>query len=121
ATATTKARAAGVAGQTRFIVGDVTCLGDYPIPLCTFALDMGCFHGLKPDQQAHYAAGLAAHLMPGALYMLYAAEPLREGGIHFGVTREQVAEVFGHRFDIQRVEAGKFRNGRSNWYWMTLR
>jgi SAM-dependent methyltransferase len=121
ATAAEKARQAGAAGQTRFLVGDVTKLGRLGLPLCAFALDMGCFHGLSTEQQGHYAAGLSTQLTPGGRFMLYAADPLKEGGFRFGVAREQVELVFAPRFEITRTERGKFRSGGSTWYWMRLR
>jgi SAM-dependent methyltransferase len=122
AKATEKARQAGVADQTRFFVADVTQLSGLGLPLCAFALDMGCFHGLNLEQQGRYAAGLAAQLVPGGRFMLYAADPLREGGFRFGVTRAQVEQVFAPRFAITRAERGQFRPGgpASTWYWMTI-
>ena len=119
AAAKEKARQAGLASQTRFLVADVTRLPELNLPPCAFALDMGCFHGLSPDQQTRYAAGLSAQLIPGARYMLYAADPLIEDGFHFGVGREQVERVFSPGFAITRAERGKFRRGESTWYWMT--
>ena len=119
AAATEKARQAGVAGRTRFIVGDVTRLSSFGLPPCAFALDMGCFHGLNPEQQARYAAGLYAQLIPGGRYMLYAAHPISEGGVHFGLTPQQVEHVFSPRFAITHTEQGQFGRGTSTWYWMT--
>jgi SAM-dependent methyltransferase len=120
AAAADKARRAGVADQTRFLVGDVTKLSGLGLPPCAFALDMGCFHGLNPEQQSRYAAGLAAQLLPSGRFMLYAADPLKEVGFRFGVAREQVERVFAPRCEITRTERGKFRSGGSTWYWMRL-
>jgi cyclopropane fatty-acyl-phospholipid synthase-like methyltransferase len=116
-----KARQAGVAAQTRFQVGDVTHLPELGFPACGFALDMGCFHGLSLEQQGRYAAGLAAQLAPGGRFMLYAADPLTEGFVRFGSSREQVERVFSPRFAITRAERGKFGRGASTWYWMSLK
>jgi cyclopropane fatty-acyl-phospholipid synthase-like methyltransferase len=116
-----KARQAGVAAQTQFRVGDVTRLAEFGFPACGFALDMGCFHGLNPEQQTRYAAGLAAQLAPGGRFMLYAADPLKEGVVRFGVAREQVERVFSPSFAITRAERGKFGRGASTWYCMSLK
>jgi SAM-dependent methyltransferase len=116
--ATQAARKAGVAGQTRFLVADVTDLGKLGLPGCGFALDMGCFHSLSIEKQRRYAAGLATQLLPGGRYMLYAADPRQEAGFRFGVSRRQVQEVFAPWFEIMRTKPGKFRDGTSTWYWM---
>jgi len=116
-----KARQAGLADQTRFFVADVTHLPQLGLPPCAFALDIGCFHDLHPNQQTRYAAALAAQLIPGGRYMLYAADPLREGGVRFGVTRQQVERVFAPAFTITHTERGPFGKGLSTWYWMTKR
>jgi SAM-dependent methyltransferase len=120
AAAREKARQAGVASQTQFLVADVTDLAKLGLPLCAFAMDMGCFHSLNVEQQRRYAAGLAAQLLPGGRFMLYAADPRNEAGYRFGVSVQQVQAVFAPRFDITRTEPGRFRTGTSTWYWMTL-
>ena len=114
-----KARQAGVDGQTQFLVGDVSNLSQLGLPPCALALDIGCFHGLNAEQQRRCAAGLAAQLLPGGRYMLYAMDPHPEAGYRFGVTEQQVRAVFSPSFDITRAEHGTFRRGTSTWYWMT--
>ena len=37
-----------------------------------FALDVGCFHAVSPDRQRTYVDSLAARLLPGAYFLLYA-------------------------------------------------
>jgi SAM-dependent methyltransferase len=48
-----KAQKAGVSAQTGFIVGDVTRLKELNLPRVSYALDMGCFHGLKLTGSAY--------------------------------------------------------------------
>jgi len=115
------AQAAGVAGQTQFYVADVAELGRLGLPACAFALDMGCFHGLNAEQQRRYVAGLAALLVPGGRYMLYVLQPHSEGGYRFGVTAQQVTDVFSPQFEITRTEQGSMNHKPSAWYWMTRR
>jgi len=113
-----KARQAGVSDRVQFYVADVTRLSQLDLPRCAFALDMGCFHGLSPEGQHHYAEGLAAVLLPGARYMLYALDPRKQAGISFGILPEQVQSVFAPNFEILRVERGSFWNTGSTWFWM---
>lgn len=119
--ATQAAQKAELAEQAHFFVADVTNLSRLKLPPCAFALDMGCFHGLRAEQQRRYAAGLTAQLSPGGRYMLYAMDPHPEAGNRFGVSEQQVRAVFSPSFDITRAEHGTFRRGTSTWYWMTLK
>lgn len=114
-----KSQQAGVSDKTRFIKADVTRLNELNLPRCSFALDMGCFHGLNPDGQVKYAQGLAGLLIPGARYLLYVLEPHKDAGVSFGVTAEYVQAVFGPWFAIDRTESGAFWARKSNWFWMT--
>src|SRR5947208_2787916 len=49
-----KAKHAGLAARTQFMVADVSQLDKLNLPRCSFALDMGCFHGLSPQEQLRY-------------------------------------------------------------------
>lgn len=118
ASARSKARQAGCAELTRFYVGDVTRLDGLDIPRCAFALDMGCFHGLSLDGQRRYAEALAAILIPGGRYLLYVLDPRKELGVSFGMTPEQVREIFEPGFEILRVERGAYWTERSTWFSM---
>lgn len=57
-----------------FCQGDVTDLGFLHVQ-ATLAVDIGCFHATPLERRAVYIASLADHLLPGALYLLYAFEP----------------------------------------------
>jgi cyclopropane fatty-acyl-phospholipid synthase-like methyltransferase len=113
-----KAQQAGVAERARFQVADVTRLNEMDLPRSAFALDMGCFHGLSPDGQRRYAAGLAKTLVPGGRYMLYTLDPRKEAGFSFGMQPEAVEAALAPWFDIVRVERGSFWSRRSTWFWM---
>jgi SAM-dependent methyltransferase len=118
------ARKSGLTNQVKFFVADVTNLSQLRLPRCAFALDMGCFHGLNPEQRRRYAAALADQLLPGARYMLYCLDPGQEATFRFGVTMQQVNEVFAAGFETTRIERGNNARagtpGRgSTWYWMT--
>jgi cyclopropane fatty-acyl-phospholipid synthase-like methyltransferase len=113
-----KAQQAGVAGQTRFQVADVTRLDELHLPVVGFALDMGCFHGLSQAGRSRYAEELAKIMVAGGRYLLYTLDPRKEGGISFGIQPEVVKEVFAPWFDITRVERGAFWARGSTWFWM---
>lgn len=72
-------RAATAAALPAFFCrGDVSDLGFLSIR-ATFALDIGCFHGVPLERRPAYVASLADHLAPGAAYLLYAFEPFLGG------------------------------------------
>ena len=54
-----------------FCLADVTDLGFLRV-CASFALDVGCFHAIHPDRRSLYIESLAARLLPGALFLLYA-------------------------------------------------
>lgn len=60
--------------QAYFCLADVSDLAFLQVR-GTLALDIGCFHALPVERRASYIASLAAHLLPGAFYLLYAFEP----------------------------------------------
>lgn len=113
-----KAQQAGVSERTQFQVADVTQLGKMELPRCSFALDMGCFHGLSPDGQRRYVVGLANMLVPSGRYMLYTLDSRKEAGFSFGMQPEAVKPIFAPWFDILRVERGSFWARGSTWFWM---
>ncbi len=114
-----KAQQAGVQENVQFLVADVTRLAELDLPQCSFALDMGCFHGLGEDGQRRYVEALAGQLLPGGRVMLFTLDPRREAGISFGVLPGRVQELFSPWFEIERIERGSFRKKGSTWFWMT--
>jgi SAM-dependent methyltransferase len=115
-----KARRAGVRGETRFRVADVSRLDALDLPPFDFALDIGCLHALRPEQRRSYAAGLSAVVRPGAAYLLYALFP-REGSIGLmGLTPDGVRALFEPRFRVldvnQGVDSASEGERHSAWY-----
>jgi SAM-dependent methyltransferase len=113
-----KAQQAGISEGIRFEVADVTRLEALDLPEIAFALDMGCFHGLKPEAQRRYAAGLAGKIISGGCFLLLTLEPHREAGIKFGVEPETVKEVFAPWFVNKDVDESEFWTRSSTWYSM---
>jgi len=66
------ARAEGLPAY--FCLADVSDLSFLAIK-ASLAVDVGCFHSIPCTRRAVYIASLARHLVPGALYLLYAFEP----------------------------------------------
>jgi SAM-dependent methyltransferase len=114
-----KAQKAGLAERTQFYVADVTRLAELSLPPISFALDMGCFHGLSADGRARYVEGLARLMPPGGRFMLYTLDPQAEAGMSFGMSPEQVRAAFDATFDFAREERGSFWKRGSTWFWMT--
>jgi SAM-dependent methyltransferase len=113
-----KAQGADVAAH--FYAGDVTRLKAIPGLTGTFdlALDIGCFHSLKPERRKRYASGLVDRLRPGATYLLYAWGP-RQGRLQGrGVTPAEVKAIFAPHLQVLRVQQGEERGWPSAWYWL---
>lgn len=114
-----KAHAAGV--NVHFLQGDVTRLEKLPLtPPFTLFLDIGCFHGLAPDERPAYARGLARLAAPDALFLLYAFVPCCLHGHSMGLTPAEVMTTFAGIFQIEQVAwgSGDLAGARAAWYTM---
>lgn len=112
-----KARRAGVAGRTRFIVGDVRHLSQMDLGLLfDLAIDIGCGHVFSEDEWRYYADDLTRLVRPGGLVMLYAFRPTpdRPGGL----TPEQITGHFATAFRIVQMDLGDdwAADSGSAWY-----
>jgi SAM-dependent methyltransferase len=83
-----------------------------------FALDIGCFHAVSPDRRRPYVDSLAARLLPGAYYLLYAFEP--EPGLTDGPSGIGPREIalFIPYFVLRWGRHGLDRDRPSAWYLM---
>jgi SAM-dependent methyltransferase len=98
-----------------FCQGDVTDLGFVTVR-ATLSVDVGCFHAVASERRLAYIASLAEHLLPGALYLLYAFEPfLSEQGGPSGLSPADLA-AFAPRFVLRWAQHGFDRERRSAWY-----
>ena len=120
--ARTRAEAAGVAGQTRFIVSPVTQLADVQAPY-DLAIDIGCMHNMRGPDAARYAAEVARVLRPGGVYLLFAhlsGDPAVES--QFGMSEQFILDLFAEYMVLERIERGTTTVGESvwpsAWFWM---
>jgi|AMZC01.1.fsa_nt_AMZC01001237.1_6 SAM-dependent methyltransferase len=118
-----KARRAGVSGRTTFLSADVAhpdFLRDAePFDLL---IDVGCLHGLTPEQRQRYAAHLARLSKPGATYLLYAFMPrLGRDGRPMGIDRSEVETLLGAAFALIAYVPGQEVTTPVPSAWYTLR
>lgn len=81
-----------------------------------FALDIGCFHAVPPDVRSAYIASLAARLLPGAFYLLYALTCSAEDpAAPRGILPADVGRFAPH-FVLRWAQHGQDRERPSAWY-----
>ena len=72
-----QAEATALQSRTSFVQADVTALPFQQLNAC-YIVDIGCLHGLFPDQRPAYAQGVIANLASGGYYHLYAFDCLAD-------------------------------------------
>jgi SAM-dependent methyltransferase len=106
-----------------FCLADVADLGLLRVR-ASFALDVGCFHAIHPDRRSVYIESLAARLLPGAFFLLYALT-LSSAGTGAPTAGEEVgprgigpADIgrFAPDFVLRRAQHGQDRERPSAWY-----
>ncbi len=98
-----------------FCLGDVADLGFLRL-VAVLAVDIGCFHAIPPERRPAYIASLAAHLMPGAFYLLYAFEPTSADAVgRSGVSPTDLA-LFAPAFSLCWAQHGMDRDRPAAWY-----
>ncbi|MCX8068378.1 MAG: class I SAM-dependent methyltransferase [Anaerolineae bacterium] len=102
----------------RFHRADVTHLPFLREPF-DLVLDIGCLHGLPPEDRKRYAAEVHRLTRPGGLYLLYAFLP--RPGRPRSIAPEEVVRLFP-AFVLERREAGTDPSGPpAAWYWLRKR
>jgi SAM-dependent methyltransferase len=103
-----------------FHVADATRLDFLQTPY-DLAVDVGCLHSLRVEQQAAYARNLARLTCPGAVYLLYTFLPGDPNPRRRGIAPEELAERFSPAFAVESAAIGQDTgNGRRSG-WFTLR
>lgn len=105
-----RARAEEASASVRFLVGDVTRLGDLGLD-ASFDLvyDNKCFHGLPAIARPAYVAAVARACSPGGTFVLFALGPSsarRMLGLPSGIDQAEVRRLFGEAFELMRYTAG---------------
>ena len=89
-----RAGAAGVAERTTFMRDDVARMAEVPTsPPYDLVVDIGCFHGLRPDQQKSFADWVTRHTREDAVVVVHAVAPAyrcRTSGHRRGDARRQL-------------------------------
>ncbi|WP_454293920.1 class I SAM-dependent methyltransferase [Salana multivorans] len=78
----------------RFVVADVTRLGEVDLGTFDLFLDVGCFQGLDGSQRRDLADGVTAMAAPGATLLILAFGPSRYRRFVEGASQEEVERAF---------------------------
>lgn len=101
-----KAHAANVAA--RFLVGDVTRLGDLEFKrACTLVLDMGCLHSIPEARRDAYVAGVTAATAPGADFLVWGFYKAPTFLVNAHLTEEEVERRFDPGWRLVRAWGGE--------------
>ena len=83
----------GSSGAT-FVLADVTDLAAADLGTFDFFLDVGCFHGLNPEQRRAQGRGVTSLANPGATLLMLAFQPTKLPFIPDGATRADIEAAF---------------------------
>jgi len=116
-----KARQRQLARRAAFRVADVSgpnfLAGEEAFDL---VIDVGCLHGLAPEQREIVAAHLLRLTRPGAVYLLYAfmPRPSQDGSRQIGIDQAGLRALLGPAFAVVDVAVGEevTRPVPSGWY-----
>lgn len=97
-------RARQAAVSINFFRADITAL-QFLTESYTLAVDVGCAHGLAPEQWRLHHAELKRLLRPQALYLLYGR--LRQPADEWGLDESSLRTLFEDGFTLQSVVHGQ--------------
>lgn len=110
--------------RVHLLLGDVTRLPVAGLNAC-YVLDVGCLHGIPPEERDGYVAGVLANLAPGGYYQLYAfdrtAEPDSETERIRGMLANEVAERFAPALEVVEIERARPDRHPCRWYLLRRR
>lgn len=105
-----RARAEDSGASVRFLVGDVTRLGELRLGVSfDLVYDNKCFHGLPAVRRAEYVAAVGEACSPGGKFLLFALDPSsarRVLGLPPGIDQAEVRRLFGEAFEVTRYTPG---------------
>jgi SAM-dependent methyltransferase len=122
AVARQRARDAAMADRAHFHVATVNGLA-HLAPGYDLAIDVGCLHAQRSEDQRAYAAEVARLVAPGGLFVLFARVDAPGGDDSPpGLALITIRELFDADFDIERGELGHTvmpdDTWTSVWVWM---
>ena len=112
-----RARAARVLADFR--LGNVTRLGDLSGPF-DLILDIGCFHGLAPDEQSAYARNVKRWLDQNGVFLLYVIFKDGAQAGHGGAAESDLGCFAPELVLVERVDGADAVRGRPS-AWLTYR
>ncbi len=118
-------RAPELAQRAFFVQADVTRL---PLTAANadYILDVGCFHGVHPDERAAYVSGVIDNLRAGGYYHLYAFDHTPEMELNpdrklLGVGENEIAERYRHAMEIVEIQTANPDPYPCRWYLLRKR
>jgi SAM-dependent methyltransferase len=116
-----RAEAAGVTNGTTFIQDDATRMVNVPTrPPYDLVVDIGCFHGLRPEEKESFAAWVTRNTRENAQVVIHAVVP-RTGIGPKGIDEETLGTAFGPTWAITATPSttkggGPLRNAAFRWF-----
>lgn len=110
-----KERVANDQVRPQFLVDDVRTMTSVTGPF-DLSVDIGCFHCLDRDGQAHYVATLGRLLRERATHLMWVMD---NAPGEQSMSPTDIAATFAPMFSLARVENRKRRLVSSHWYWLT--
>ena len=91
-----RAKAAEAGTGVRFVEADVLSMADQVGGDFALLLDVGCFHGLKPQQRPAYVQQVQTVSRPGSTMLMLAFQPGRRppAPLPRGASRQELEETF---------------------------
>lgn len=109
--------APGVAARTLLVQADVTTL---PVQHAgaAYILDLGCSHGLVPDQRSLFVASVVSNLQAGGYYHLYGFDAVAqvEADRPLGFGPDEVLERFTPALELISIELAQPDPHPCRWY-----
>ncbi len=118
-------RAPALLPRAFFVQADVTRL-----PLtrvgATYILDVGCFHGVRPEDRAAYVAGIVDNLQSGGYYQIYAFDRTPEMAANperklLGVEESEIVERYAGALEIIDIQRAQPDPYPCRWYLLRKR
>ncbi len=108
---------AAAGGKAHVYQADVTQIAE-PEQRAQLLLDIGCLNGIPFDKRQGYAQTAQNYAAPGALFLLYTHMPDPQFPGRPGCVPDEIDELFGQNFTVERREFGADHGAGSFWTWL---